>query len=356
MPFKMPPGLRIPYDVDGTIGILKQGTSLGGNLYDMHPDGLKALNGLTGLGMRVTSDYWASVGNGEDYYTAYSGSGSGENGMAVTLIFPTPTRLRGLFYSYAGGAYATNRQNDGVLLQTSKNSTNAVDGDWSPVVQLRSVEIPTLPVSGSGQSGKDAITGATVNSGSYERYKEIRPYYRSLRAEDGVGIYDLSGAEYRNVKAIRIFPTLYVFPVPAAGWLYLHLYGEPDTEALGSDHLQAWRADQDMRLGGATLSWGDVPLGSSSDKAFRLKNQSSSSTANDISIYASSDLFAPSPLPASQFVFSIDGGTTWATTVTMGAIGPGTISPEILIRRVTTLDAPLGSWSPKVRFDVGSWS
>lgn len=351
MTYPMPPGLRIPYDVDGTIGFVKRGESLGGNLFQVHPNGLRALNGINASGMYVSSAYWSDGANANDYYTGYGvGVGTGEGGMSLLLIFPVPTRLRGFFFTYANSE-AGDRDNHAMLVQVSKDTTNGVDGTWSAPVSYPSEYITRL--SSSGVSAVDAISGVTSTPGG--SYRPPREYYRTVYDVNGTGIREFTGGTYRNVKAIRLFPQLRVFPTDAAGHLFLHLYGEPDTGALGADYLQGWRADSDMRLGGATLSWGDAPLGSSDDIDFRIKNQSTDKTANSVLVYASDDILQPTPTPASQLLFSLDGAT-WTTTVTLGAIGPETISPVIHMRRVTPSGALLGSWSPKVRFDVGSWS
>lgn len=360
MPFSAPPGLRIPYDTDGTVGLIKESRTLGGDMLDIHPTALRALNSQIGGGMVVDSTIW-DAGDTYDYFYAVEPSAT----TFFALFFPLPTRLRGIFLvgsrdflpSYYDGSgepssdvYAADRHR----LEVSKDSTNGRDGTWEFAGYLVRGNVPKT---GTG-TGILATTGETVSPPAQQR--SVKDFYRLLKSADGVGIESLSGSIVRNVRAIRIYPMTYdsigTSGNRSVGTFILHLYGEPDTAAIGENYLQGWMSDSDMMIGGATLGWGDVPQGSSADKSFRIKNMSSAETANNIDIYAEDGQGFPTPSPAGQFLFSIDGGTSWFSSVILGAIGPGTVSTEIKIRRVTPDNAPLTTWSPKIRFDVGSWT
>lgn len=353
MPYPMPPGLRIPYDSDGTVGILRSKPSTLVNMVDIHPNALRAMNSTVGGGMFVGTDHWER----SDLTTSSSSEGTG---AFFALLFPLPTRLRGIFLS---AARATNPQtpnatyaSDTQRVETSQNSTNGVDGDWNFVGNL--VRGATLVTGKTGISVVHATSGAELIPEVDTR--NVKDYYRKLKAESGVGIEDLSGAAMRNVVAIRVWPHAQDSGLAqqnyAHGNFHLHLYGEPDSEASDKEYLQGWRSTSDMRLGAATLSWGDLPLGSSSDKTFRIKNHSDTKTAVNVVVSVEDPMFYPTPSPASQILFSLDGGISWSASVTLAGIGPNTVSGNILMRRVTPTDAPLSSWSPKVRFDAESWT
>lgn len=358
MPFAMPPGLRIPYDTDGTVGLIRRSATLGGDLYDIHPTALAAMNSTFGGGMVVPNTLWADA----DTFDR-AGIGTEDPSAAFFFLqFPVPIRLRGLFLSsergfsdsssfYPTAALQAEFAADYNRVEVSMDSTNGLDGTWFHLGDFKRGTIPRVSAVGA-----NVTTGATSSATS----RPVKDVFRNLFTDSGVGIHDLSGSGARNIKSMRIFPLYYdsrgVASNDASGRFTLHLYGEPDTYAFGSNYLQGWRSDSDMRLGGATLSWGDVPLGSSEDKAFRIKNQSDTDTANDIHVYCE-DLFQyPTPSPALQILFSIDGGVTWLSELTIASLGPGTISSEIRLRRVTPMNAVLTTWSPKIRFDTGSWS
>ncbi len=361
MPFAMPPGLRIPYDTDGTIGLIHPSVSLGGGLLDIHSNALKAMNDTYGGGLVVPSTLWADADgrpvNAVSDQDAY-------NYPFLALIFPVPTRLRGIFlstsrnfigtfYDDVGEPNSSIYATDYNRVEVSSDSSNGIDGTWELLGNFIRGLVPFTGV----MNGKGVITGSdTAVSPNSRSPKDV---YRLLWSDSGVGIETLSGSVTRNVQAVRVYPlktdslgTSNNFP---SGAFHLHLYGEPDTEAFGMDYLQAWRSDADMRLGGGTLSWGDVPVGSSADKSFRIKNQSDSHSANSVLISVEDLLYYPSPSLASQFVLSLDG-VVWTSTLNIASIGPSTVSSEIFIRRVTPLNSPLTTWSPKIRFDTGSWS
>lgn len=341
MPFSMPPGLRIPYDSDGTVVLVKESVLVGNEVLDVHPDAVRALNGDRGIGVRVDNVFSTDFRDTDAYFG---------------FVFPVPTRIRGIFFLHTPIAGNTGVIDAGsVRAEGSKNSTNTVDGDWEFIANIfQGNAARTQDGYGLADGWVDLLTGIPPgNTFTTSDAKDPAPYYRQLYNEVGRGINEVSGSMVRNLTSLRLKVT--GIEDPDGVWV-IHLYGEPDTEAAGENYLQAWRSDSDMRLGGATLSWGDVPLASSADKTFRIKNQSPLLTANDIDLSVTDTWKYPSPSTvATQFLLSLDG-TTWTPTLTLGALGPDTVSPTIYVRRVTPADAPLGSWSPKLLFDVGSWS
>ena len=350
MPFAMPPGLRLPYDSDGSIVLVHSDpqapSGYMGNMLEASQAALSAMNSTFGGGIYVPSPVW---------YPSYPGLGFWWPNSTVdinsypyvSVLFPIPTRLRGIFLLASSVSQ--------FRIETSVNTTNGIDGTWVFSTNYTFGATPKQSTSLGTTPAVDLVTGV---SSLYPGLRIPKDYYRLLANTDGFGILPLNGVETRNVKGIRVYPMPYDDnggSTAAPTSFLMHLYGEPDSDAIGSDYLQAWRSDMDMRLGGATLNWEDVPLSSSSDKQFRIKNQSSSHTANNVVISASDLMFYPTPSPAAQFTFSLDG-VTWTSSVTISAIGPGTVSSVIYIRRVTPANAVLTTWSPKLNFVVGSWT
>lgn len=344
MPFAMPPGLRLPYDSDGSIGLFHPDGSVGGGVQEIHPGALQAMNSTYGGGTnalltQLSTQHYLGLRSQTDM------TDQAANGIFFAILFPIPHRLRGIFMTMYPA--------DWYRIETSVDTTNGLDGTWVFLDEYVRGSMTRV----TGISVVNLLTGAVSNNQTAISPKD---YYRLLQANDGVGIMPLAGVATRNVVGVRIYPysqrkvTVSDNSLPLSS-IHLHLYGEPDSDALGNDYLQAWRSDMDMRLGGATLNWEDVPLSSSSDKQFRIKNQSTIHTANNVVISATDLLFYPTPSPAAQFVFSLDG-LTWASSVTVSAIGPGTVSSVIYIRRVTPANAVLTTWSPKLNFVVGSWT
>lgn len=298
MPFALPPGPRLAYDEDGTVALHMA------TLTEFTASELAAMNSFAGVSI------------------------SGAAGDTV-LVFPVPMRLRGIFVQVNYTAYQNLSGTSHLVassaftISTSIDSSNGVDGAWSAP---QSVAQDSPEVS-------------------------IRDAFRALNAESGHGIVALTGSLYSNIRAIRITP-------PASGTLVLHLYGLPDTVAGGTDYVQFWSAARSNPLSGSELTFGDVALGSSNDKSFRLKNGSALHTAKGIVITTDEvpGDGTPSPSVVGQFVFSGDGGQSWFPSVTIGALGPGSVSGAIQIRRTTPFDSETGTWSPRVLATVGSWS
>lgn len=368
MPFGMPPGLRIPYHSDGTVGLIRRSAEYGGGLLDIHATALAAMNSETTGGM-VVPDANTVAPNAQIWgtYDQYDVNGMADQAVFFSLFFPLPTRIRGLFLSTArsfSNSYydaptepsANRYAADSNRVEVSKDSTNGIDGTW----QLLDIAVRgNIPLIGSNMAGTDPITGNARTASPFGGARPVKNYYRNIYMDDDTGIRTVGGGAARNVRAVRVFPltTDSLGNTSAQSWgnFHFHLYGEPDTDALGQNYLQGWRSDSDMRLGAATLSWGDVPLSSSGDKTFRIKNMSDSDTANDVVVDAFDGYNYPVGVE-DQFLFSLDGGDTFFSSVTLGGIGPGTVSSEIIMRRVTPATAPLTTYSPQIRFTVGSWT
>jgi hypothetical protein len=134
----------------------------------------------------------------------------------------------------------------------------------------------------------------------------------------------------------------------------LHLYGKPSLTAT-TDRLALWHPTLDLPMPAAWLDWGDTPRSSAADKQFRIKNQSSALTANDVNVYIEA-LTPGAPSVAGMHTLSDNAGATFSASLSVVALAPGEISVPITLRRVIPANAQLSTWSARVAADVTAWS
>lgn len=227
----------------------------------------------------------------------------------ATLIFPELRDVVGYIVNFEGQVGTNN-----LGIWTSVNTTNGVDGAW-------------------------------VNRGNWVNSSATVGQMRTA----------IQTVNYLGVKAISFGG------YPSGGWWShgaMHVYG---TISAGQtpDRLRLWHPTLDEALDdntsadGAWLDFGDATRNTSADKTFRIKNNSSTLTANSISITTDA-LTNASPTLLTQFTFS-DGGA-FNTTLNIASLAPGALSSVITIRRTTPSNAALSLWSLRVTADPGSWS
>lgn len=226
-------------------------------------------------------------------------------GARYAIIFPQLRDVAGYFI-YSG---LTTFFKD---ISTSVNTTNGLDGTW--VIQSAN---PT------------AITNSS-------------PGYRS----------NIQTVTWAGVKAVR-------FRTVDTGWNWgMHLYGTI-TAGQTPDRLRAWHPtldeplDDNTSADGAHFDWGDIQRNTTSDKTFRIKNNSATLTANSIAINQEA-LTDTTPTVASQFTFS-DGGA-FASSINIGSLAPGAISPVITKRYTRPSNATLSLWTSRTLVIPGSWT
>jgi len=142
----------------------------------------------------------------------------------------------------------------------------------------------------------------------------------------------------------------------AGGQAYIygiHVYGTYSVSA-SLDRLEAWHPTLDQRLGGAVLDFGDVPRNSLQVKQFRIKNRSSTLTANTITVTCDS-LTDTTPPNSGMHTFSTDG-VSYAATQIVTSIAPGAISPILYVKRVTPANAVIALWDVRFKGIVTSWT
>lgn len=218
--------------------------------------------------------------------------------VALIFIFPELRDISGYyfddFWGVASGA-----------LQSSTDTTTGLDGTWTSIVNpwLKQVTVDPLP------TYRTAISPATAGS-----IKALKFNFAS--------------------SSIR----------PAA----VHLYGSiPATS--NPDRLIFWEPTNNVATTGAYFDWGDVVQGTSQTKQFRIKNNSSTLTANSINLSTGAETFAMS------VTFSTDN-VTYNASINIGNLAPGALSSVLYVKRTVPAAEPLRIQACRMKASAGSWT
>lgn len=352
MGYPAPPGERLAYDKDGTIGFLMRNVGSDPTPFEMGPAALSGLNSDVSKGLWVPGSYWT--------YDIRP--------MRMVLMFPTATRLRGLYHANCmvrtGGVvtYSTSGVLR-VLFETSQDTTNGVDGTWNTL--LASYQGSRYDAGGSPDVGYQSAVGPTgLNDQALVRsvyYRlPVNEERRKSVAETGVGWAEVAGSAARQVKGLRIS----YLSIDDNGWSnssgqgqndqgvlnYLHLYGEPDTEAV--EHRLSFVSTDGVSP--IDFDWGDVYAGEVAVKQFKVKNLSGSLTATGIDVSSSPSSPSTTPAPHLAMEYSTNG-VTFSGSLSISSIAPGATSATLYVR--ATIPSGLrGPWSPQMLAEVGGWS
>ena len=247
----------------------------------------------------------ASVGqkteaNDEDNEFVGGLVGGGTAGGHFVHIFPELREIDGFFGR-------SNVANGFVAVDTSGDTTNGIGGTWTN--RIASYTDPNTDVITTGES-REEITSLAVS----------------------------------NVRGIR------VTTAASQAIRAIHLYG---TIAAGetTDRLLWVDNDDDLEFS-ESLDYGDIPRGSASDEEAYLTNNSGSLTAGSVQVTAEALYLGAD----AWFTFKEAGGSFSATLALASAIGAGSDSPVITIRRVTPDDETLGLHAARAYANVGSWT
>jgi hypothetical protein len=302
MPYPALPDRRMPYHRDGTrIGY-----------------GGKASDGPSARYAQGFSSYVSGADlaefNDDDYSAttiddAFEGdSGNFKRYMAMWAFFPERREVTAMYWGFADTTVPVGY---GVAsssgLQGSDDTTNGVDGTW---------ETASFPSGiGSGPASRDGWR-ATIKPVSFTGPK------RTIR-------WCLD-----SDQPIKVNTRLRV----------LHIYGE---KAAGQtpDDILFIDDNTDLEFQ-APLDFGDRPLGTTVTRVFRLKNASTSKTANSINLQCND----------SDFAISSDG-TTWVATLNFSSLAPGAETSNLYVRCTTPgPGAQLGPRFAEMVVIVGSWT
>lgn len=269
------PGQRFPLDQDGTRLFLLD-------------------NGLT-VATNVDAQLATVADTDTDSWYVHGRDAWGAPGRQAwfAVVFPEKRDLTGYFVALTGqdsGSYE---------LQYSPDSTDGINGTWSTLVP------------------------------NFARHWTVRPNNR----------LNITGTNLPGIQALR-FGVGYPSDGQYAKRVYLealHLFGNI-TAGENPDRLRFWRPAEDAEVSPAHFDFGNVVRGRTYTKTFRVKNNSTTLTANAVTLARSSPSM---PEMATGLAFSADG-TTWVDSLPIGDLAPGALSPVITLRRVVATDEAVG--------------
>ena len=159
---------------------------------------------------------------------------------------------------------------------------------------------------------------------------------------------------WAGIRAVRFsaFST-YFGNYRGAKWQSIHLFGKP-TSGEDTNRLEIWHPTLSQRVGGAYFDWGNAQRSSVEDRQFRVKNLSSTFTANGVNL-SFDTLTDTTPSVPAQHLLSSDG-INFSSTLNIGTLAPGALSSPITVRRSIPSNATLSLWQARIRAVAASWS
>jgi hypothetical protein len=245
--------------------------------------------------------------NSENPGTLYNETGT-EQHRGHAIIFPEVRDVHG-FYP---GIDASGSVNAALTFQWSANTTNGVDGSWTGVSGVNRAGITKSAM-------RTAINSLSITGASGIRWVTTGGSLASAVHQRG-----------------------------------MHVYGRA-TVATAPDRLRLWHPTLDQEIDGAHLDYGDVPQNTQINKTVRVKNPSSTLTAEDV-VLSMEALTDTTPPNVAMYEFSLDGGDTWAASAVIGDLAPGAVTGQVLVRRSTPTGAVLSLWWTRVVLSAAVWS
>lgn len=308
MPYSALPDHRIPYDNDGTVVGYAIYANYGSNFAGALAGGLTAYLSQSDLA-ELQDDDAVQIG-------PLTFSNTGDNQHCLWLFYPEQREVTGIVLEDPGETWTGTRglQSSGNAIQGSNDTTNGVDGTWETASLTGGW--PVYHRGGSGTTGLDKWRSG-IKPVSFTGGK------RTIR----LGIHWVGN----NVTI---------------GLSLLHLYGE---KAAGQTPDDLVFIDHDTTPGveyQAPEDFGDRPLGTSVVRQFRVKNVSTTKTANSINIQCND----------ADFAISTDS-TTWVVTINIASLAAGAQSSTMYIRNTTPAAGNLlGPRFARIVAVVGSWT
>lgn len=230
-----------------------------------------------------------------------SGTNFSSSSSWAALLFPELRTITGYYMNINHDA------GPGRLLQSSANTTNGQDGTWSTIAN------PFVFDNG------DNI--------------DVSPGYRS----------NIQLVNVPNIIAVRWGQGLYIRA--------FHLYGSIATTE-SPDRLRIVDVSGNDIV--AQFDYGDIRQRNNVTKQFKVVNNSSTKTANNITVSLDTNPDA-SPTLIGQYQLSTDN-TSFANAINIGTLAPGASSATLYVRDTVSATAQLGPWALRLIASANTWS
>lgn len=258
--------------------------------------------------------------NNEAFGTVFTWHEYYDGERYLTVIFPEQRDIAGLLFGVNWTYTSSGSGSMSGHVYTSADTTNGIDGTWTDRGRGDSID-----------------TGVDVDNPTKEKLRN-----------------DVAVVNWTGVKAIRLHiqnSSVYSSDVYVQN---LHIFGTPSSGE-AADRLEFYDPATDTEVGEAYFDWGDVPRSSTYTRDFRIHNPSATLTANSVEVTMEA-LTDTSPSNVGQHDFSTDGGSSWASTASLGDLAPGATSGVITLRRTTSGSADLGLWWTRMIVSAASWT
>ncbi len=237
-----------------------------------------------------------------DQLTSYVNPGFGSP-YTFIILFPEPRDLIGILINTNAGTFNTG------TLDWSNDTTTGLDGTWTTIGNMADIGVGTT----------------------------LKPDLRT--------IYPLS---VTSVTAIR-FNNIYKYA--GSNFRNIHIYGSISVTN-SPDRLRI--VDLSGNDIAAQLDFGDIKQRNNVTKQFQVVNNSSTLTANNITVTLDVPTDA-SPTLVGQYQLSTDN-TAYANAINIGTLAPGASSGTLYVRDTVAATAQLSVWSLRLIATANTWS
>lgn len=326
-------GRRIPYDSDGTAVFRKTELNLWQEFPPFHRSAIS-----------------------EDDYRAVSFTAGFASTTELLFLFPYALDLSGVFFCVSYDRWENTVGDDFPLrMLYSTDTTNGDDGTWSSVT-LSDGFVPSDHLYYSNEYSLFRLSDPGDNRTSESQLKTY-PLVTSPYSFFNVGELSPVLSSVNGVRLlIGVDGNLPEFSSSVSYLVYVslvQLYGELSSVS-SVDRVVPWDSASGSELPSSISYFGNSSLLTSDNIQFKLKNLSSSKTADSIVVSLSD-----TPRDYSRSIrdqFSLKYGSSDEELIQISSLSPGDVSDVITVSRDTPLDSLLSPFSTPLRIHVGEWS
>lgn len=238
--------------------------------------------------------------NDEDGATAFSVNHVAHISKFISILFPETRIITGGYIT--GTSIGNNAQ-----WEYSTDTTNGSDGSWTPITETVGV-------------GSDFRTGMA--------------YWNPIS----------------NVKGIRHFTSLN----NNISYKAMNVYGTPIASA-GVHRVVFWHPYLDIPLPGWYMDLDDVGINTQKTREFRLKNISTTLTANSITVSAE-DLTGGTTVSNQMSFTKASLSGAYSSTISFTSLASGALTEVCTMKRLTPSNQGLGLQAPRINLAITSFS